>query len=87
MTREEIVTAVQKERLRQDEKWGWPQRNSLAEWMTILMEEVGELAQEVLRVRFANKSTNDLQDEAIQCMAVCSAMLETLDMDQLKEYK
>jgi len=41
-------TAILDERDHQDAKWGTPQCNTLPEWITILMEEVGELAAAIL---------------------------------------
>lgn len=70
------VELVRTERQRQDEKWGWPQNNSPEIWMTVLGEEYGELCQEVLRVTFNGKSTDDMVAEAVQVAAVCFAMLE-----------
>jgi hypothetical protein len=44
----EVITAVSVERQRQDAKWG-PQHHGPAEWLVILMEEVGEAAQAALQ--------------------------------------
>lgn len=41
-----ILSDVSEERHRQDEKWG-PQHNDPFTWLLILMEEVGEFAEEV----------------------------------------
>ncbi len=41
-----ILSKIFEERQRQDAKWG-PQHHDLATWMVILMEEVGEAADEV----------------------------------------
>lgn len=42
----EILVDVGNERVRQDEKWG-PQHHDSKTWLAILMEEVGEAAEEV----------------------------------------
>jgi NTP pyrophosphatase (non-canonical NTP hydrolase) len=42
-----VLREVSRERIRQDEKWG-PQHHDKFTWFIILMEEVGELADEVL---------------------------------------
>lgn len=65
------------ERDRQDAKWG-PQNHSLPVWVTILMEEVGELAAAVLCHRFGNDKHPELdwRKEAIQVAAVALAMIE-----------
>jgi hypothetical protein len=44
----EVITAVTAERQRQNTKWG-PQHHGPAEWLAILMEEVGEAAQAALQ--------------------------------------
>lgn len=77
---EKVVELVRTERIRQDRKWGWPQDNSLPEWMTILGEEFGELCQEVLRQNFGQTNRlNELVDEAAQVAAVAMAIIETLN--------
>lgn len=58
------------ERIKQDKKWGL-QRHSREKWLTILMEEVGELAKEALEKNDAN-----YMEELIQVAAVSIAMLE-----------
>ena len=55
MTRRDILVDINKERARQDTKWGFPQRNNLAEWGIILGEEVGEVMQAMNEVRFRNE--------------------------------
>lgn len=42
----EVLVDVGNERVRQDEKWG-PQSHDAKTWLAILMEEVGEAAEEV----------------------------------------
>lgn len=44
---EEILYTVSKERVRQETKWG-AQHHSKEHWLTILMEEVGEVARDIL---------------------------------------
>lgn len=43
---EVAMRAIGRERIRQDEKWG-PQHHDRFTWLMILMEEVGELAEEL----------------------------------------
>jgi len=71
------VLPILEERRRQDAKWG-PQDHSLFEWLTVLAEEVGELAAAILRRRFGNQEHLDLdwQREATQIAAVVVAMIE-----------
>ena len=69
--------AIIDERDRQDEKWGL-QDHTLPMWLTILMEEVGELAAAVLGECFGTDKHPELdwQKEAIQVAAVALAMVE-----------
>jgi hypothetical protein len=45
---DQVLALVRAERKRQDEKWG-PQHHDKLTWLFILMEEVGELAEEIGR--------------------------------------
>ncbi len=67
-----ILTAIAKERERQDLKWG-EQNHSPEKWMTILMEEVGEAAKEVQR-----EDMELYHHEMIQAAAVIVVALECL---------
>lgn len=78
----EILDAILEERGRQDIKWGFPQRHSLPEWIAVLTEEVGEAAQEALRVHFGGKPSAGYREEVIQVAAVCVAMLEELALSK-----
>ena len=71
------------ERDRQDEKWG-VQDHSLFEWITILMEEVGELSAATLGHCFGtdNHPEMDWKKEAVQVAAVALAMLEQYKDDR-----
>lgn len=71
------AASILDERDRQDSKWG-PQDHTLPEWVTILMEEVGELAAAVLCHKFGNDDHPELdwRKEAIQVAAVALSMCE-----------
>lgn len=85
MNRKEIVKQINFERVRQDKKWGFPQRNSLPEWGIILGEEFGEVAKEMNEIRFRNHDDANLKAELIQLAAVCYAILEHEDViDELR---
>lgn len=75
-----VLRDVARERQRQDEKWG-PQDHHPAWWMAILMEEVGEAAQEVLGLQFgdAAKAHGDLRKELLHVAAVAVSAVEALD--------
>jgi NTP pyrophosphatase (non-canonical NTP hydrolase) len=47
-------------------------------WLTILTEEVGEIAKSVLDMKFNDGDTNNYRDELVQVAAVCVAALESL---------
>lgn len=68
---------VMAERIKQDEKWGVNDHQPI-EWLSILMEEVGELATAVIRYTLGThkQREKELGEELIQCAAVCKAMWE-----------
>jgi NTP pyrophosphatase (non-canonical NTP hydrolase) len=72
MNRSEIFNLINKERDKQDKKWGaLPRCLSDVIWLTILIEEVGECAQAVLKQDWGN-----LKVEIIQVATVAIAWLE-----------
>jgi NTP pyrophosphatase (non-canonical NTP hydrolase) len=68
---EDIIDAIKLERIRQDNKWGTPRDLPDRTWLTILVEEVGEIAKATLE----HDETN-LREEIIQVAAVCISWLE-----------
>lgn len=74
------LSSVINERGRQDAKWG-EQNHDPFTYLTILTEEVGELAQASLQTRFGgNKGGLDrMREEAVQTAAVALAIVECLD--------
>lgn len=73
---ERILTEITKERLRQNQKWGFPQYRTTAEWCTILAEEFGEVSMEANECHFRAKDSAELEVELIQVAAVCVSWLE-----------
>lgn len=69
---------VNRERERQDAKWG-EQKHDLCTWVTILTEEVGELAQAVLHDTFGGPHAEEVRMEAIHVAAVAVQISEYLD--------
>ena len=69
---------VERERRAQDLKWG-EQNHDPLQWLAILTEEVGEVAQEVLRNHFGGRSLTDYRMEMVQVAAVAVAAIESLD--------
>ena len=70
---EEIFQKIRDERKRQNEKWG-VQHHPGSAWLTILMEEVGEVAKAMLE----KDDVEIVEEELIQATAVCVAWLEDL---------
>lgn len=69
---------VLEEREAQDKKWG-EQNHDPCVYLTILMEEVGELSQAVLDVKFGSAPAERMREEAIQTAAVALAIVQCLD--------
>lgn len=69
-----VLETVRDERKRQLEKWG-PQSHTQEKWLAILMEEVGEAAEEVLR---EPSNVDNLYKELIQVSAVAAAFAQAL---------
>ena len=70
---DDICRDVRRERLRQFKKWG-QQDHDEDKWMTILMEEVGEVARAVLE-----EDPSNYREELIQVAAVAVAAVEAFD--------
>lgn len=78
-----VVSDVMGERLAQNDKWG-EQNHRPSEWAGILMEEVGELAQEIneftfSELKFEDAETDNMRAEAVQVAAVAMAFIECGD--------
>ncbi len=81
-TTEQVLRDVGLERQRQDKKWGFPQHNTPFEWVSILTEEVGELAMAMNDAYLGKQPSKDLTSvlyEAIQVAAVAVSIVEHLD--------
>ena len=78
--RDSVLEDVSDERDRQDEKWGVQNHLDLT-WNAIIMEELGEAAQEVLTQQFGvmGKGHGDLREELVQVAAVAVAWIEAID--------
>lgn len=87
-----VLRDVEMERVRQDEKWG-QQDHSPSGWLVVLMEEVGEAAQQVAmgfvdplpepREALRRTHVRHLRRELIQVAAVAVAAVESLDRNEL----
>lgn len=80
------LIAVEKERFIQNAKWG-RQRHSHGDWLKILIEEVGEVAQAMQTGKGWGKDSDadDLYKELIQVAAVAIAIAEQVEEE--KEHK
>jgi NTP pyrophosphatase (non-canonical NTP hydrolase) len=76
----EAYRSIVDERDRQERKWG-VQRHDMTVWLTVLSEEVGELAQAILHYRelMTDQRHDAIRAEAVQVAAVAVAMIEHLD--------
>lgn len=72
-----VLVDVGLERVRQDIKWGI-QRHVYGDWLKILVEEVGEVAQAMQKGFVSQKETDadDLYTELIHVAAVAVAIAE-----------
>lgn len=71
------LEAVRDERERQDAKWG-EQNHTPVEWLSVLVEEVGEAAQRANEIHWHDNpdSRREYHDEMVQVAAVAVAALE-----------
>lgn len=74
---EVVVRDIREERAAQDQKWGSQREQSYPVWNTILSEEVGEAAKEVLE-----KRRDKLRMELVQVAAVAVAWIEAIDAER-----
>lgn len=59
------IFLIEKENERQLEKWGI-QRVRLFEWLTYLVEEVGELADAIIKYTYRDGTPEEIMEEAVQ---------------------
>ena len=70
------IKGIIDDRNQQDQKWGFPQKNTYCEWSSILAEETGELAKELNELNFGRGDRSRMIIEAVQVAAVALAILE-----------
>lgn len=75
--KKDVLHAVENERLRQNDLWG-KQRHSYGDWLKILIEEVGEVAQAMQKDQGWGKESDasNLYSELIHVAAVAVAIAE-----------
>ena len=77
--KKEIKEALQREQGVQKNKWG-EQRHTEVVWLTILTEEVGEVAKSILdNAKHPHKETFK---EILQCAAVCVSWLDSYEEER-----
>lgn len=77
LLKELVIIDVMVERERQNQLWGI-QRHQMGDWLKILIEEVGEVAQAMQKddVSYKDSDASDLYKELIQVSAVAQAIAE-----------
>ena len=78
---EKDIDKLLNEDQRQHIKWGIQQHDPYR-WLAILVEEVGELAQAILKAEFENDITEKIEKEAIQ---VATLALKIAKMSKRKD--
>lgn len=80
------LEAILVERIKQDDHWGEQNHNPYI-YLSILIEEVGELAQAILQTQFGGDKggLHNIRKEAVHTAAVALALLECLDRDKWRE--
>ena len=73
--RDVVRNKVLAEQQRQDDKWGVQNHHDLT-WMAILTEEVGEVAQAILKVDVGVLPDSEIEAEIVQVAAVAMTWLE-----------
>jgi NTP pyrophosphatase (non-canonical NTP hydrolase) len=77
-----IYKSIEIERMAQNHKWG-KQNHTPLHWLGILMEEVGEVAKDVIEYKDLN-CLIEVQKELIQVAAVAVAFIDSLNRNELK---
>lgn len=74
---EDVMRAIADERARQDEKWGVNNYHDFA-WLSILIEEIGEVGEAIQDEYFNNENPGCLEKELVQVAAVAVQWLECI---------
>jgi hypothetical protein len=73
-----VYSDIMTERQRQDDKWG-EQNHSAMEWLSILMEEIGEAAEGANEAHWHGGDYASYREEMVHSAAVIVAAIEDLD--------
>lgn len=79
----DVLSQVAAERARQDANWG-EQNHDGPLYLTVLEEEVGEVAKAILDHRYKGKAAEDIRAELVQVAAVAVAMIESFDRGNVR---
>lgn len=74
----QVLAEIGAERRRQDAKWGVQNHDQLR-WLSIAMEELGEVARALYENWHDGASLDDAREEWIHTAAVCANAIESLD--------
>ena len=79
-TEKNVTELISDECQRQDELWGIRNQHPLV-WMTILQEEIGEVANEICEGDFDVSKMNlvNYKTELVQCAAVIQQMIKNIE--------
>ena len=78
MSQAKILAAIAAERQAQDSKWGEQNHHTL-EWLSILVEEVGEVSQAINEYHWRDAPMENIRKELIQVAAVAVSALESME--------
>jgi len=73
-----IFSEIERERERQDKKWGQRNQSPFA-WCSVLGEEYGEVCHGALEHTYGNDNLDNYRYELIQVAAVAVAAIECVD--------
>lgn len=79
------LQSVMQEMQAQDKKWGADRDHDLSDWNLILTEEIGELAEAILHLKFGGEKKYGLRKEAMQVAAVALQIIEYIDRNDIME--
>ena len=80
----EDLLPILREQICQFQNWGLQHHNP-HKWMTILTEEVGEVAEVILESESGSKAWEDVIEELVQVQAVAQSMIESIRINQVNQ--
>lgn len=87
MSTKTVLEEISKERSSQDKKWG-EQNHDMADWYTILGEEVGAVGKAICEHKLQKiYAASRIREELVQVAAVAVSMIESYDRNNPPERK